>query len=559
MGVVLDYRPAGVDAGAGFGRPPGASGAPAQTLSSRPVPSPHVLLTLLAAIALATLAAPRLRLPLPIALTAVGLALAAIPGLPQPRLDPNLILLVLLPPLLYADAFHTSWHDFRRWLRPILMLAVGLVAFTMLVVGLLARALFPELPWAACFALGAILSPTDTVATQAVLERLRIPRRATAILGGESLVNDATGLVGVQLCLAVLLTGAFELGEIAGRFAWVTGGGLVTGLVVGVLFAALNRRVREPNALFVLSLVSPYVAALAGLELGVSSVLAVVVAGFFVAWRVHHIDPRHRTGLYLIWDQLVFVLNALAFLYIGLEVPALFRRHELGSGALLPALLVALTMIAARFAWMLPMAYLPLRFLPRLRAVEGGYPPLRNVLLASWCGVRGSVSLAAALALPTHVAGGAPFPGRETIVFVTLGVVLITLFAQGLTLGPLVRYLRIEAGAETAAELRGARELVLQAGIARLDEFCSEVACPLSVHHLRAAMQDELSSLHERDEAERLRARQRLEVSRDVRAAVHAAQSRALLALRDGERINDRLYTSLQLELDRLQAASAAP
>ncbi|HEX6882715.1 MAG TPA: Na+/H+ antiporter [Planctomycetota bacterium] len=522
------------------------------------MPSPHVLLMLLAAIALTTLAAPRLRLPLPIALTAAGLGLATIPGLPQPRLDPNLILLVLLPPLLYADAFHTSWHDFRRWLRPILMLAVGLVAFTMLVVGLLAHALFPGLPWAACFALGAILSPTDTVATQAVLERLRIPRRATAILSGESLVNDATGLVGVQLCLAVLLTGAFELGEIGARFAWVTGGGVAVGLVVGACFAALNQRVREPNALFLLSLVSPYVAALGGAELGVSGVLAVVVAGFFVAWRVHHIDARHRTGLYLIWDQLVFVLNALAFLYIGLEVPALLRRDELGATALGPAILVALVVVLARFAWMLPMAYLPLRFLPRMRAVEGGYPPLRNVLLASWCGVRGSVSLAAALALPATLAADTPFPGRATIVFVTLVVVLVTLFAQGLTLGPLVRLLRIRAGEETGAEVRAAREVVLQAGIARLDEFCSEVSCPLSVHHLRAAMQDELSSLHERDEAERLRARQRLEVSRDVRAAVHAAQSRALLTLRDGERINDRLYTSLQLELDRLQAVSGA-
>jgi CPA1 family monovalent cation:H+ antiporter len=522
------------------------------------MPSLDALLVLLAAIALTTLVAPRLRMPLPIALTAAGLVLALVPGFPSPRLPPELVLFVLLPPLLYADAFHTSWHDFVRWLRPILMLAVGLVGFTILTVGLAARWIFPELPYLACFALGAILSPTDTVATQAVLERLRIPRRATAILSGESLVNDGTGLVGLQICLALLLTGAFELGEIAARFSWVTGGGIAVGLGVGIVFAALNRRVRETRALFVLSLVSPYLAALLGLELGVSGVLAVVVAGFFVAWRVHHIEPASRAALYGVWDQLVFLLNALSFLYIGLEVPRLVAAREHEAGALAGALAIAVVVMLTRFAYIFPNAYLMLFLDPRRRALEGGYPPLRNVVVVSWCGVRGSVSLAAALALPQSLADGAPFPGRELIVFVTLVVVLVTLFAQGLTLGPLVRWLRIQAGEETEEEVRRAREAVLAAGIARLDEFCSEVSCPISVHHLRTAMQDELLALRERDEAERTRARQRIDVSREVRAAIHAAQSRELLILRDAQRINDRVYTELQLELDRGQPSNGA-
>jgi monovalent cation/hydrogen antiporter len=520
------------------------------------MPSLDALLALLAAIALTTLLAPRLRLPLPIALTAAGLALALVPGLPSPRLHPELVLLVLLPPLLYADAFHTSWHDFRRWLRPILMLAIGLVAFTILTVGLAARWLFPDMPWVACFALGAILSPTDTVATQSVLERLRIPRRATAILGGESLVNDGTGLVGVQICVTLLLTGAFQVGEIVGRFTWVTGGGVAVGLVVGVVFSALNRRVRESRALFVLSLVSPYLAALLALKLEVSGVLAVVVAGFFVSWRIHHIEPRSRAPLYATWDQLVFLLNALSFLYIGLEVPALLADSPHATLSLAGALMIALVVMVTRFAFIFPNAYLPLFLGPSLRVLEGGYPPVRNVIVVSWCGVRGSVSLAAALALPELVADGQPFPGRERIVFVTLVVVLVTLFAQGLTLGPLVRWLRIEAGDETAEEVRHARETMLEAGIARLDEFCSEVSCPIAVHHLRSAMQDELESLREHDEAERKRARQRHDVSRDVRAAIHAAQSTALLALRDTQCINDRVHTELQLEIDRLQPAS---
>jgi CPA1 family monovalent cation:H+ antiporter len=521
------------------------------------VPSPDSLLILLATIALTTLAAPRLRVPLPIALTAAGLLLAFLPGVPTPRLPPDLVLLVLLPPLLYADAFNTSWYDFVRWLRPILMLAIGLVAFTILTVGLAAHALFPELPWVACFALGAILSPTDTVATQSVLERLRIPRRSTAILGGESLVNDGTGLVGVQICVAVLLTGAFEFGAVAGRFAWVTGGGVAVGLVVGFVFAALNRHVRETRALFVLSLVSPYLAALIGLKLGVSSVLAVVVAGFFVAWRIHNIDAASRSPLYAVWDQLVFLLNALSFLYIGLEVPALLRASGHETRFLGGALAVALVVMLTRFAWVFPGAYLPLYLSPRIRLREGGYPALRNVVLAAWCGVRGSVSLAAALALPETIANGAPFPGRDLIVFVTLVVVLVTLFAQGLTLGPLVRWLRIEVCGESDEELRQAREAVLEAGIARLDEYCTEVSCPIAVYHLRTAMQDELASLRERDEAERTRARQRLDVSRDVRSAIHVAQSRQLLVLRDSQRINDRVYAQMQLELDREQPMQA--
>jgi CPA1 family monovalent cation:H+ antiporter len=516
------------------------------------VPSLDAILALLVTIAVTTLAAPRLRLPLPIALTLGGLALALLPGVPSPRLDPNLVLLVLLPPLLYADAFNTSWNDFRRWLRPILMLAIGLVAVTILTVGVAARWLFPELPWVVCFALGAILSPTDTVATQAVLERLRIPRRATAILGGESLVNDGTGLVGVQICVAVLLAGGLVPGAIAGRFAWVTGGGVAIGLAVGVIFAMLNRRVRETSALFVLSLVSPYLAALIGVKLGVSSVLAVVVAGFFVSWRIHHVPPKSRVLLFTVWSQLVFVANALSFLYIGLEVPALVRAGRMSAPhALVGALVIALVVMLTRFAWIFPAGYLPLWLSPRLRAQEGGYPKVPNVIVAGWCGVRGSVSLAAALALPVTLPDGTAFPGRDLIVIVTLVVVLVTLFAQGLTLGPLVRWLRIDAGAETEEERRGAREAVLRAGIARLDEFCSEVSCPLSVHHLRTAMQDELASLHERDEEQRLLAHQRLSVSREVQAAIHEAQSRALLALRDSQRINDILYTNLQLDLDR--------
>jgi len=523
------------------------------------LPSLDSVLLLLAAIALTAIAAPRLRLPLPIALTVVGLVLALVPALPHPRLDPDVVLLGFLPPLLYADAFHTSWVDFRRWLRPILMLAVGLVALTILTVGLAAHAFYPELPWAACFTLGAVLSPTDTVATQAVLARLRIPRRLSAIVGGESLVNDATGLVGVQIGVAVMLTGAFEAREVATRFLWVSGGGVALGIAVGLFFTALNRRVHDTSALFVLSLVSPYLAALVALQLECSGVLAVIVAGFIVSWNVHFIQPSSRGPLYEVWDQLVFLLNGFSFLFIGLEAPRLLGDRPAGeTPALLGALVITLVLILTRIAWMFPAGYLPLFLSPRLRRLEGGYPSPRAVFLASWCGVRGIISLAAVLALPAVLEDGTPLPGRQLLVSITLVVVLATLFVHGLTLEPLARRLGLRADPQTDEEIRAAREELLRSGIARLDEFCSEVSCPISVHHLRQSMQDELESLRERDEAERTRARARLDVSREVRQAIYQAQSKTLLGLRDKQRINDIVHAELQLELDRAQPPNGA-
>lgn len=512
-----------------------------------------ILVALLAALACASVLSARLRLPQPVLLALVGFGLAFVPALPRRPLDPDLILVLFLPPILYADAFDTSWVDFKRWLRPILMLATGLVAFTIAGVGIVAHAVLPELPWAACFLLGAIVSPTDTVAVQAVIEKLRVPRRVTAILGGESLVNDATGLVGVQLAVAVVLSGSFEVGEVAWRFAWVAGGGVAIGLALGALFAWLNGVARETPTLFALSLLSPYLAYGGAQAVGASGVLATVFAGFVVAWRIHRVPPEARIELYGTWDLLVWAMNGLCFLFIGLETPFLARElAESGSGrAVWAGLAVSATVVVARVAWIFPGAYVPLVLMPNVRAREGGYPAPRNVVLASWCGVRGAVSLAAALSVPALLPDGTAFPGRREILVVSLCVILVTLVAQGLTLAPLVRWLGIRGDDDSEAEVRAAREALLSAGIRRLDAFCSERSCPISVHHWRTQMQDELSSLRDEDEERRRAARTRLDVNLEVREAVVTQQARELLALRDGGRINDRTYLALQLELDR--------
>jgi CPA1 family monovalent cation:H+ antiporter len=514
--------------------------------------SPFIcLIVLLAAVGLVAAVADRLRAPPPLLFIIAGLTAALTPGVPAVHVDPHIILYGFLPPLLYADAFETSWRDFQRWLRPILMLAIGLVSATILTVGLAAKFCFPELPWAVCFILGAIVSPTDTVASLSVIEHLNVFRRLRAILGGESLVNDATGLVGVQIGVAVALTGVFEAGGMALHFAHVAGVGILVGTAWGAVFVLVNRWVRNTSALFTLSLLAPYVTFQTAEHLEASGVLATVIAGFAVAWRIHLVEAQSRVVLYQGWRLLTFVLNALCFVFIGLEVVdhapawnAETRRLLLGS------LAVAGVVILTRLVWVFPSAYLPLWLSPRLREREGGYASWQAVTVAGWCGMRGAISLAAALALPETTRDGAPFPGREVVLFATLVVIGTTLLVQGLTLAPLIRLLRLPGDTQTEAEARAAWAAVLRTGIARLDLFCSEHQCPVAVHHLRQAMNDRLLSLKAEDAAERDLAHKRLAVSREVRLAVHAAQTVEIQRLRDVHAIDDRISLHLQLALD---------
>jgi Na+/H+ antiporter len=423
------------------------------------------------------------------------------------------------------------------------------------VVGVVAHWAMPLLPWGACFLLGAIVSPTDTVAVHSVLERLRVPRRATAILEGESLINDATGLLGVELATVVVLTGAFHTQEIGIGFARIAGLGVAIGVLVGLAAARFNQSIRGTPILFAFSLVAPYTAYFLAERAGASGVLAVVIAGFVASWRVHDIAPESRVALYASWEQVEFLLNGLMFVYIGLEAPArLVQAVETMPGIAKVAILVSVTVILARVVWIVPNAYLPLWLFPRLRRREGTYPSFKAVTLVSWCGVRGAVSLAAALSLPMTLPDGSPFPGRPQIIACTLAVILVTLVGQGTTLLPLARRLGLEDAEPAEAEAQNAREVMLAAGIARLDEFCSEEKCPIAVYRLREAMVDHLESLKAEDAVERGRAQQRLAVTEEVRRAVYEAQSQALLVLRDREEVNDRTHQFLQLELDRANA-----
>ena len=400
-----------------------------------------ILLLMAVSIGLELLAR-RLRLPPAAALIAGGIVLALIPGMPAIELDPELALVLFLPPLLMSSAYFTSWRDFRANLRIILQLAVGAVAFTTAVVGLVAHWAMPSLPWAACFALGAIVSPPDAVAAKSVLARLSLPRRMTVLLEGESLVNDATGLVLFRFAVAASLTGAFSAGEALRSFGVLAAGGVAMGVASGFLAVFLLSRLHAPQLAIVGSLLAAWVSYVAAEKLHVSGVLATVCCGLVVGSRQHAtLSASIRIRAQAVWEVAEFVLESLVFILIGLSLRGVLTR--LGGSpeailALLPAAgaIVAATVLS-RFAWIIPATYVPRLLVPSLRRRDP-YPPLAVPLVLSWAGMRGVVSLAAALALPEG------FPGRDFIIATTFAVILVTVLVQGATLAPLVRALRLD-------------------------------------------------------------------------------------------------------------------
>lgn len=503
--------------------------------------------------------------PYPVLLTIGGACLSLIPGFHAPPLDPDLIFFFFLPPLLYKEAFHASWHDFLRWIRPILMLSIGLVVVTMFTVGATAKALFPLMAWPAALALGAIVSPTDTVAAHAVIHRLRVPRRVSAIVGGESLVNDATGLVALQITIAVIVSGHFALVDVAGSFMWTALAGVGVGLAVGGIAHRVNCAIHDTTVLFASSLIAPYAAFAAAHALHASGVLAVVVAGFFVSWRIHVVSAQTRHELYTVWRLLTYVIDAVCFVLIGIEVPRLISAADgqsLGQLFFAGACITAVV-IAVRIVWMFAAAYGPLTLFRKLREREGGLPTWRNVLLASWCGMRGAVSLAAALAVPM-VVNDAPFADRDVLIFCTFCVICGTLLIQGLTLTPLIRLLGIRDDEHAAEEERLARISLIQAALSRVDELRRDQTIDArTLDHVETAYMERLTALIRRAAATASPERGENMPSNifDVELQAIEAERERLLDLRDGARINDMTQARLQEELDvsemRLRAEGA--
>ena len=434
-----------------------------------------VILPLLAAIVVVAAVAKRFSLPYPIAFVLGGSLLAFVPNLPALEIDPNWVFLIFLPPLLYAGGWSTDWNAFKANARPIALLAIGLVVFTTAIVGVVAHALIPQLGWAAAFVLGAIVSPPDAVAAGAVFERFSVPRRIVAILDGEGLVNDATALVIYRFAIAAVVTGTFSAPAAGLAFVVVAVGGVLLGLIAGWLIVEGTialRRFELSDYLIdnAIQLLAPYATYLAGEALHVSGVLAVVTAGIFVARNVGRIYlPEGRLVAYAVWDLLIFLLNGLVFLLIGLQLRAIvadpsFAERELWIGATISVLVIVL-----RIAWVYPGTYVPRRLFARIRAHEP-MPEPKHVFVIGWSGMRGIVSLAGALAVPNVTASGAAFPGRNEILFITFCVIFVTLVFQGLSLIPILRWLRV-SGDDLAGREIEVRVAALRAGIARMREL----------------------------------------------------------------------------------------
>lgn len=438
-------------------------------------------LVLLLILLLAALSVLGRTLPWPQPITfALGGALAAMmPGFPRVELDPGFFFLCFVPPLLFADGWLMPLRDLLAFKRPILMLATGLVVLTTIVVGLVAWWLIPGLPLAMGFALGAVVSPTDAVAVSAITHRLKVPPRLATILSGESLMNDATGLVAFKFALAAVFAGTFSLRAAAQNFLWVALGGLALGLVIAWSVGRgrdLLRRVGRSDEFIevTLSLLTPYAAYLAAEHLHLSGILAVVAAGLYSGWR----DPlrtsvRARQTTWFVWVVVLFWLNGLAFILLGLQFPALFAavaKHYTAGQLVLFTAAVSGAAILARLAWVFPGAYLPYFLSARVRQTEPR-PQWQVVLAAGWAGMRGSITLAAALSIPLLQKSGAPFPGRDIVIFLSLGVIFTTLLVQGTTLEHLICKLRLPADETRVKEERIARIHAVEHGLASLREL----------------------------------------------------------------------------------------
>lgn len=507
---------------------------------------PVVIAIAFAALVVAlTALARRLPIPTPILQVVAGAAISLIPGLKIPELEPDVVFFVFLPPILWAAAFFTSLREFKENLRPIGLLAVGLVLATTAAVAIAAHALLPGLPWTVAVALGAIVSPPDAVAAAAIVSRLPVPRRVVVILEGESLVNDASALVLYRTAVVATVTGVFSMGESVVRFFIDAGVGVGIGLLVGWLIIRAARWTKDSLAETLLTLAGPYVAWVAAETLHVSAVLACVAGGLYVRQHLSTaVAPASRLQAGAVWDLLVFLFNALIFLLLGFQFGGLIEQVPQGTlgGVLVIGALISGVAIVVRLVWVPIATWLPRWLSAELRRRDPA-PNWRGVVLVSWTSMRGIVSLASALALPRIVAGGAPFPYRAEIILITMSVIVLTLVLQGLTLAPIIRAFRFAPERRHHDEERLARREALRRGAEALDDMSRESwADARDVEWLRGELRDRVR-LHEHHGGSH-------EARRRLRLGVMHAERRMLIRLRNEGAISDEVLRELELELD---------
>jgi Na+/H+ antiporter len=524
------------------------------------MPTTQVLIVLLAVLAAAAIVASRLRIPPAILLVVTGVGLALIPGLPAVELAPEVVLLLVLPPVIYSAAVAMDWREFRDNLRPISLLAIGSVLFTAAATAAAAHALL-GMPWPAGFVLGAIVSPPDTMAPASIARRMRIPHRILVILEGEGLANDATALILYRFAVVVVSLGAFSLADAVETFVVIIGGEILWGIGVGWVMLRLRRWVNEPRIEMTLAVLTPFLAYWPPEHLGGSGVLATVTTGLYVSWvGPTLIKAATRLQGIFFWDFFIYVIEGMVFLVTGLQAHTLLGRlrdHH-PSEFLLSALVVSAVVIVARFLWNYPAAYLPRPFNFWVRRKEP-LPPWQWVFAVSFTGIRGIVSLAAALSLPLTTAAGAAFPDRDLILVLTFAVILVTLVGQGLLLPLVIRLLGLaDAGRHehesTRAREYAARRRGIEAALHRLDSLSRQRRLsPEYVEGMRAYHQDRLRQARHSSDGDR-RHRRSSVVHDEIELALIEAERDEINELFRQGGLNDESRRHIERELDLREA-----
>lgn len=510
-----------------------------------------LLITLLVTVVPLVALAKRVNISYPIVLVVGGLFLGFVPGLPKVQLDPNVVLLIFLPPLLYWESITAPTDAMLENAGQIGLLAIGLVVATTLVVATVAHAIIPDMSWPAAFVLGAIVSPTDELAAVPVLEYFKLPRHVIAIIDGESLLNDATALVMYAAAISVVLTDTFKPGQMLLEFLLTVVGSLVIGFVAGWFGVEFWRRIKDQQLQGVVSVLLPFVAYFPAQKLGLSGVLAVVTAGVYV----NRLNPRvmtaaARTQIVGFWNTLVFLVNTILFLVVGLQLhdvaTAAFRSHPWPL-VIAYAAAVNVVLIVIRLA----LAVLG-EYAPTVAPADHAAPDWKHALIVAWSGLRGAVSLAAALAIPLLLPNGSAFPERDLIIFITFSVILVTLVGGGLTLPSVVRWLHVEGGTEEQDEMRRALIASSDAALARIDELETEGRIDARHAETLRAKFTHRRELQQGDSDGHIARHAAKHV--DVERELIAAQRRAIIEMRERGEIDNVVLRRLQADLDSAAA-----
>ena len=511
-----------------------------------------IVFGLLVAIAALAVLARIVHVPYPVTLVLGGAVIGFLPGMPTVELDPDVVLLIFLPPLLYGAAFFTSVRDLRRNAKPIALLSIPLVLVTMAAVALVAHEVI-GLDWGTAFVLGAIVSPTDAVAPAEIMRRIGAPRRLITIVEGENLTNDWTALVLYRFAIAAVATGSFSIWEAIPKFVATGLGGVAIGLVAGRIVREVRARVDDPPTEITISLLSGYAAYLPAEELGLSGVIAAVTVGLYMGWHTPQLTtPLMRLQGVAVWEILTFLLNGLLFLLVGLQLPGILDDLSgISAGELLWwGLLVSGVVIVIRLLWMflIPNA-VQLADGPEGEGLRRAPPAER--LAIGWAGMRGSVSLAAALAIPLTIDAGGQFPDRALIVFLAFCVILVTLVGQGLTLGPLIARLGLQDDGVEEREERIARQLVAEAGIARIGELGEpDWISPESIERARTLLDYRRRRFTALVDGDGDGFEERADAWRRLMYDVYDAQREQLVIMRNRGEISDEVRRKIERDLD---------